>query len=69
MQKLRTNQEAIVSMEHGKTGWLQVGKGVTQSSILSLYLFNLYAKYVLRETGWEKDEYNFKEGRKKKKHQ
>lgn len=74
MQKLHTSQEAKVYMEHGKSDWLQIGKGVRQGSILSLYLFNLYAEYILRETGLVstlklESEYDFKEGRRKKKHQ
>ena len=28
--------------------WFQIGKGVHQGCILSLCLFNLYAKYIMR---------------------
>ena len=28
--------------------WLQIGKGVCQGCILSLWLFNLYAEYIMR---------------------
>ena len=28
--------------------WLQIGKGVCQGCILSHYLFNLYAKYIMQ---------------------
>ena len=31
--------------------WFQVGKGVCQSCILSLCLFNLYAQYIMRNAG------------------
>ena len=31
--------------------WFQVGKGVRQSCILSLCLFNLYAQYIMRNAG------------------
>ena len=33
---------------HGTTDWFQIGKGVHQGCILSPYLFNLYAQYILR---------------------
>ena len=33
--------------------WFQIGKGVCQSCILSLYLFNLYAEYIMRNAGLE----------------
>ena len=40
-------------LEHGKTDWFQVGKGVCQGCILSLCLFNLYGKYIMRKAGLE----------------
>ena len=33
------------------TDWFQIGKGVRQGCILSLCLFNLYAEYIMRNTG------------------
>ena len=33
---------------HGTIDWLHIGKGVGQGCILSLYLFNLYAEYIMR---------------------
>ena len=33
--------------------WLQIGKGVCQGCILSHYLFNLYAEYLMRSAGLE----------------
>ena len=38
---------------HGTTDWFQIGKGVCQGCILSPYLFNLYAEYVMRNAGLE----------------
>ena len=35
------------------TDWFQIGKGVDQACILSPCLFNLYAEYVMRNTGLE----------------
>ena len=31
--------------------WFQIGKGVRQGYILSPYLFNLYAEYIMRNAG------------------
>ena len=36
---------------HGTTDWFQIGKGVHQGYILSSCLFNLYAEYIMRNTG------------------
>ena len=33
--------------------WFQIGKGVCQGCILSSCLFNLYAEYIMRNTGLE----------------
>ena len=41
-------QEATVRTGHGTTDWFQIGKGVRQGCILSPYLFNLYAEYLMR---------------------
>ena len=41
-------QEATVRIGHGTTDWFQIGKGVHQGCILSPYLFNLYAEYIMR---------------------
>ena len=44
-------QEATVRTGHGTTDWFQIGKGVCQCCILSPYLFNLYAEYIMRNAG------------------
>ena len=38
---------------HGTTDWFQIGKGVHQGCILPPCLFNLYAEYIMRNTGVE----------------
>ena len=47
MRNLYAGQEATVSIRHG-TDWFQIGKGLHQGCILSPCLFNLYAKYMMR---------------------
>ena len=51
LRNLYAGQEATVRTGHGTTDWLQVGKGVRQSCILSPSLFNLYAEYILPNAG------------------
>ena len=51
LRNLCVGQEATVRTGHGTTKWFQIGKGVCQGSILSPYLFNLYAEYIMRNFG------------------
>ena len=51
MRNLYAGQEGRVRTEHGTTDWFQIGKGVRQGCILSPCLFNLYAEYIMRNTG------------------
>ena len=51
--RIYPHQEATVRTGHGTTDWFQIGKGVRQGCILSPCLFNLYAEYILRNTGLE----------------
>ena len=53
LRNLYAGQEATVRTGHGTTDWFQRGKGVCQSCILSPCLFNLYAEYIMRNTGLE----------------
>ena len=46
-------QEATVRTGYGTTDWFRIGKGVQQGCILSPCLFNLYAEYLMRNTGLE----------------
>ena len=50
-RNLYTGQEATVRTGHGTTDWLQIGKGVHQSCLLSPCLFNLHAECIMRNTG------------------
>ena len=42
-----------VRTEHGTTDWFKIRKGVCQGCILSLCLFNLYEKHIMRNAGLE----------------
>ena len=53
LRNLYASQEATVRTGHGTTNWFQIGKGVCQGCILSPYLFNLYAEYIMRNSGLE----------------
>ena len=49
LRNLYADQEATVRTGRGTTDWFQIGKGV-----LSPCLFNLYAEYIMRNSGLEK---------------
>ena len=51
LRNLCADQEAIVRTGHGTTDWFQIEKGICQGCILSSYLFNLYAEYIMRNAG------------------
>ena len=53
LRNLYAGQEATVTTGHGTTDWFQIGNGIHQGCILSPYLFNLYAQYIMRNTGLE----------------
>ena len=53
LRNLYAGQEAIVRTGHEITDWFQIGKGVCQGCRLSPCLFNLYAEYIMRNSGLE----------------
>ena len=53
LRNLYAAQEATVTTGHRTTEWFQIGKGVGQGCILSPCLFNLFAEYIMRNTGLE----------------
>ena len=52
-RNLYADQEATVRTGHGTIDWFQIEKGVHQGCILSPCLFNLYAEYIMRNSGLE----------------
>ena len=51
LRNLYAGQETTVRTGHGPTDRFQIGKGVCQGCILSLYLFNLYVENIMRNAG------------------
>ena len=51
LRNLYACQEAAVRTGHGTADWFQIRKGVCQDYILSPCLFNLYAEYIMRNSG------------------
>ena len=60
MRSLYAGEEATVRTGHGTTDWFQIGKEVHQGHILSPCLFNLYAEYIMRNTGLEETQAGIK---------
>ena len=53
LRNLYAGQDVTDRTGHGITDWFQIGRGVRQGCILSPFLFNLYAEYIMRNTGLE----------------
>ena len=60
LRNLYAGQEATVITGLGTTDWFQIGKEVRQGCILSPCLFNLYAKYIMRNAGLEETQAGIK---------
>ena len=50
LRNLCGGQEATIRTGHGKMDWFKIGKEVHQGCILSPYLFNLNAEYIIKNT-------------------
>ena len=60
LRNLYAGQKARVRTGNETTDWFQIGKGVRQGSILSPCLFNLYAEYIMRNTGLDEAQVGIK---------
>ena len=59
---LYAGKEATIRAGHETIDWIQIGKEVYQGCILSLCLFNLYAEYIIQNTGLEETQAEIKIG-------
>ena len=50
LRNLYVGQKATIRTGHGTTDWFQIGKEVCQGCILSPFLFNFYAEYIMRNS-------------------
>ena len=62
LRNLYAGQEATVRTIHGAIDWFQIGKGVHEGCILSPCLFNLYAEYIMQNTGLDESQAGIKIG-------
>ena len=60
LRNLYVGQEATVKTGHRTTDRFQIVKGVHQGCILSPFLFNLYAEYIMRNAGLEETQAGIK---------
>ena len=64
LRNIYAGQEATVRTRHTTTDWFQIGKGVLQGCILSPYLFNFYAEYIMRNARLDEAQAGIKVSRK-----
>ena len=60
LRNLYAGQEETVRTKHGTSEWFQIGKGILQGCILSPFLFNLYAEYIMHNSRLDEAEAGLK---------
>ena len=60
LRNLYAGQETIFRTALGTMHWFKIGKRVCQGCILSLWLFNLYAEYIMWNAGLDETQARIK---------
>ena len=60
LRNLYVGQEATIRTTYGTKEWLEIGKGVQWGCILSPCLCNLYAEYIMQNTGLDESQAEIK---------
>ena len=60
LRNLYASQEATGRTRYGTTDWSKIGKGVCQGCILSPWIFNFFAEYIMRNSGLEETQARIK---------
>ena len=60
LRNLYAGPDATVKTGHGTTDWFQIGKGVHQGYIFSPCLFDLYAEYIMQNSGLDEGQAGIK---------
>ena len=60
LRNLYAGQEATVRTGYGTTDWFKIGKAICQGCILSPCLFNLYAEYIMQNSGLDESQARIK---------
>ena len=63
--EIYAGEEATVRTGHETMDWIQIGKAVCQSCILSPCLFNLYARYMMQNAGLDEAQAEINENQEK----
>ena len=63
LNNLYAGQEVNIKTRHGARDGFKIGTGVCQSCIVSPYLFNFYAEYIIWNTGLDEAQFIIKTAR------